>query len=236
MTHAERLLLGPGPSNPYPEVMEAFPRPVLGHLDPDFLAVLDEIARSAAPRVPDREHAHAADQRHWFGRHGGVLRQPGRARRHRDHRRERRVRRAHVRSRAPLRCARSCASTRRGAARSTRSSCSTRSAAHPDARVARRRARRDVDRRRERHRAAGRDPRHRHAAARRHGHVARRHSGRGRRVGDRRGVLGHAEVSRRAARPLARELLRTRGRADSQSRESAAVVVSRPRPHRRLRR
>jgi alanine-glyoxylate transaminase/serine-glyoxylate transaminase/serine-pyruvate transaminase len=38
------LLLGPGPSNPYPEVMEAFQRPVLGHLDPDFLVVLDEIA------------------------------------------------------------------------------------------------------------------------------------------------------------------------------------------------
>ncbi len=42
--HAERLLLGPGPSNPYPEVMEAFQRPVLGHLDPDFLDVLDTIA------------------------------------------------------------------------------------------------------------------------------------------------------------------------------------------------
>src|SRR4029453_8366203 len=39
----DRLLLGPGPSNPYPEVMEAFQRPVLGHLDPDFLVVLDEI-------------------------------------------------------------------------------------------------------------------------------------------------------------------------------------------------
>src|SRR5690348_1348341 len=44
MPHADRLLLGPGPSNPYPEVMEAFQRPVLGHLDPDFLSVLDEIA------------------------------------------------------------------------------------------------------------------------------------------------------------------------------------------------
>ncbi len=44
MAHADLLLLGPGPSNPYPEVMEAFQRPVLGHLDPDFLVVLDEIA------------------------------------------------------------------------------------------------------------------------------------------------------------------------------------------------
>lgn len=44
MARPDRLLLGPGPSNPYPEVMEAFQRPVLGHLDPDFLSVLDEIA------------------------------------------------------------------------------------------------------------------------------------------------------------------------------------------------
>src|SRR3954470_7403446 len=34
--------MGPGPSNPYPEVAEAFARPLLGHLDPDFLVVLDE--------------------------------------------------------------------------------------------------------------------------------------------------------------------------------------------------
>ena len=34
--------MGPGPGNPYPEVVEAFARPLLGHLDPDFLVVLDE--------------------------------------------------------------------------------------------------------------------------------------------------------------------------------------------------
>ena len=38
----DRVLMGPGPSNPYPEVMQALARPVLGHLDPDFLALLDE--------------------------------------------------------------------------------------------------------------------------------------------------------------------------------------------------
>ena len=38
----DRLLMGPGPSNPYPEVMSALVQPVLGHLDPAFLAVLDE--------------------------------------------------------------------------------------------------------------------------------------------------------------------------------------------------
>jgi alanine-glyoxylate transaminase/serine-glyoxylate transaminase/serine-pyruvate transaminase len=34
--------MGPGPSNPYPEVSAAFARPLLGHLDPDFLALMDE--------------------------------------------------------------------------------------------------------------------------------------------------------------------------------------------------
>ena len=103
MTHAERLLLGPGPSNPYPEVMAALQRPVLGHLDPEFLVVLDEIGDRLRDRVPHRQHADAADERHRLGGHGGVLRQPDRARRHRDRRRQRRVRRAHVRGRAPLR-------------------------------------------------------------------------------------------------------------------------------------
>ena len=42
MTHTERVLMGPGPSNPYPEVIEAFSRPVLGHLDGEFIDLLDE--------------------------------------------------------------------------------------------------------------------------------------------------------------------------------------------------
>jgi alanine-glyoxylate transaminase/serine-glyoxylate transaminase/serine-pyruvate transaminase len=40
----DRILMGPGPSNPYPEVTEALGRPVLGHLDPEFLALLDEVS------------------------------------------------------------------------------------------------------------------------------------------------------------------------------------------------
>lgn len=34
--------MGPGPSNPYPEVFAAMCRPMLGHLDPEFLALLDQ--------------------------------------------------------------------------------------------------------------------------------------------------------------------------------------------------
>lgn len=41
--HRDPVLMGPGPCNPYPEVMEAFARPVLGHLDPDFIELMDEV-------------------------------------------------------------------------------------------------------------------------------------------------------------------------------------------------
>ncbi|MEM9175840.1 MAG: aminotransferase class V-fold PLP-dependent enzyme [Myxococcota bacterium] len=42
-TLPERLLLGPGPSNAHPSVLEAMSRPLLGHLDPDFIALLDRV-------------------------------------------------------------------------------------------------------------------------------------------------------------------------------------------------
>ncbi len=42
MSLSDRILMGPGPGNPYPESMAALSRPMLGHLDPDFLALLDE--------------------------------------------------------------------------------------------------------------------------------------------------------------------------------------------------
>src|SRR5438309_7650310 len=34
--------MGPGPCNPYPEAVEALSRPMLGHLDPVFVDILDE--------------------------------------------------------------------------------------------------------------------------------------------------------------------------------------------------
>jgi aspartate aminotransferase-like enzyme len=42
MAIAERTLMGPGPSLPYPEATEALGRPLLGHLDPAFIEILDE--------------------------------------------------------------------------------------------------------------------------------------------------------------------------------------------------
>ena len=37
-----RILLGPGPSNVHPRVYQAMMAPILGHLDPDFLRIMDE--------------------------------------------------------------------------------------------------------------------------------------------------------------------------------------------------
>jgi alanine-glyoxylate transaminase/serine-glyoxylate transaminase/serine-pyruvate transaminase len=43
ITLPERLLLGPGPSNPHPDVLTAMARPLVGHLDPAFLDLVDAV-------------------------------------------------------------------------------------------------------------------------------------------------------------------------------------------------
>lgn len=40
--YANRLLMGPGPVDVYPQALEAAARPMIGHLDPVFLAILEE--------------------------------------------------------------------------------------------------------------------------------------------------------------------------------------------------
>ncbi len=39
----KRVLMGPGPSDVDPRVVEALSRPTIGHLDPAFLDVLNEV-------------------------------------------------------------------------------------------------------------------------------------------------------------------------------------------------
>lgn len=39
----KRLLLGPGPSDVHPRILEAMARPTLGHLDPDFQGLMEDI-------------------------------------------------------------------------------------------------------------------------------------------------------------------------------------------------
>lgn len=42
MTPPDRLLMGPGPTNPHPEVMRALAAPLVGHLDPWFVGLMNE--------------------------------------------------------------------------------------------------------------------------------------------------------------------------------------------------
>lgn len=42
MPLAQRHLFGPGPTNPYAEATAGLARPLLGHLDPEFLAIMDQ--------------------------------------------------------------------------------------------------------------------------------------------------------------------------------------------------
>ncbi|MDX9829682.1 MAG: alanine--glyoxylate aminotransferase family protein, partial [Anaerolineae bacterium] len=39
----ERILLGPGPSMVHPRVLRAMAHPLLGHLDPQFIALMNEV-------------------------------------------------------------------------------------------------------------------------------------------------------------------------------------------------
>ena len=38
-----RVLLGPGPSSVHPGVLQAMTLPVVGHLDPEFFQVMDQV-------------------------------------------------------------------------------------------------------------------------------------------------------------------------------------------------
>src|SRR5438552_1803305 len=43
LTPTPRLLMGPGPSDVHPRILRAMATPLLGHLDPEFLVIMDEV-------------------------------------------------------------------------------------------------------------------------------------------------------------------------------------------------
>ena len=43
LTPPDRTLMGPGPSDVHPRVLRAMSTPLVGHLDPSFVAVMDEV-------------------------------------------------------------------------------------------------------------------------------------------------------------------------------------------------
>ena len=222
---SDRVLMGPGPCNPYPEVAAAFARPMLGHLDPEFIDLLDEtgdrlreVFRTANPLTLPVSGTGSAGMEAAFVnvvRPGDVVvvgRQRG-------------VRRAHVRRRRRAAAPRSCGSRPSGAARSIRRRSSTPirprsviAVVHAETSTG---VRNDVA-------CLGQQLRHRRrgARARRLRHLARRHPRRDRRLAGRPGLQRHPEVPRRAARARRRS---PPGRGRSSGSSSAArVLVPRP--------
>ena len=237
MPITDRLLLGPGPSNPYPEVMAALARPVLGHLDPEFLAILDEtMARLRTVFRTDNALTLPMSGTGSAGMEACFVNlvEPGDT---------------VIVGVNGVFGERMCEVARRCGAEVVRvdepwgraidpQRLLDAQREHPDARAARGRARGDVDRRRERRRAARRaaatptrccsSTRSRRSAA-----------SRSRSTGGASTPSTRARRSASACRPASSPVTFSdaRGRARSASRATpAAVVVPRPRPHRRLRR
>jgi len=42
-TQTKRILMGPGPSDAHPRVLNAMSKPLIGHLDPEFLQIMDDV-------------------------------------------------------------------------------------------------------------------------------------------------------------------------------------------------
>lgn len=62
MTHyaelnpSHRILMGPGPSDAHPRVLKAMATPLIGHLDPEFLTIMDEIKAMVQTTFQTRNH------------------------------------------------------------------------------------------------------------------------------------------------------------------------------------
>jgi alanine-glyoxylate transaminase/serine-glyoxylate transaminase/serine-pyruvate transaminase len=48
----ERLLLGPGPSMVHPRVLSVMSHPLVGHLDPSFVKLMNEVQDMLRLRLP----------------------------------------------------------------------------------------------------------------------------------------------------------------------------------------
>ena len=98
-----RTLMGPGPSDVSARVLGALSRPTIGHLDPAFIELMDEVKALLQFAFQTRNELTLPVSRARLRRHGDLLRQPHRARRQSDRLPERRLRRTHEGERRPHR-------------------------------------------------------------------------------------------------------------------------------------
>ena len=52
----QRTLMGPGPSDVNPRILEALSRPTIGHLDPLFIGMMDELKQLLRYAFPVSQH------------------------------------------------------------------------------------------------------------------------------------------------------------------------------------
>ena len=53
---SKRMLMGPGPSDAHPRVLKAMSTPLIGHLDPDFVAIMDEVKKMVQKTFLTKNH------------------------------------------------------------------------------------------------------------------------------------------------------------------------------------
>lgn len=53
---SRRILMGPGPSDVHPRVLQAMATPLIGHLDPEFVTIMDEIKEMAQLTFQTKNH------------------------------------------------------------------------------------------------------------------------------------------------------------------------------------
>ena len=227
---AERILMGPGPSDVSARVLAALAKPTLGHLDPEYLAIMDGTREHAPVRLPDHQRAHPRHAGHRQRRDGDLRRQPGRAGRRGGDRGLRLLRRPHGRDgrtprrhRPPGRGAVGRNHRSRGDRQSPRRSPGDKGGGGGPGR--------DLDRRPP---AAGGDfapgARRGSAAPGRCRHLARVRRAAARRLGHRCVLQLHPEGSFVASRSGARELFPGGGGEDPESEEQSQELVSRSVP------
>ena len=53
---SNRILMGPGPSDAHPKVLQAMSTPLIGHLDPEFVAIMDEVKEMVQQTFITKNH------------------------------------------------------------------------------------------------------------------------------------------------------------------------------------
>ncbi|MCB0556370.1 MAG: hypothetical protein KDD02_22685, partial [Phaeodactylibacter sp.] len=53
---SQRILMGPGPSDVHPRVLKAMATPLIGHLDPEFVEIMDDIKAMAQLTFQTKNH------------------------------------------------------------------------------------------------------------------------------------------------------------------------------------